>query len=221
MMKVTLAMLIILSMSIIISAQNANSSSAANNTSSNSNSNTNSASNKRPPVFKASKDQITQAQTMLKQKKHYSGEATGKLDDPTREAIKKFQELEKIRATGTLNRITLEKMEIPLSDKQKLIPVSESSLIPVSRDKSKSRSTVFRATKDQIMQAQRMLKEKSLYAGAENGLMNDDFRASLKKYQGMEKIKATGTLNRETLEKMGIQLTDVQKGTQTTATKTN
>jgi len=220
MKKLTLLMLIILSMSIWGSAQNSNSNSTAKAASDNANSNTNSTTTKRPPVFRASKDQITQAQTMLKQKGHYSGEPTGKLDDPTRGAIKKFQEGEKIRATGTLNRITLEKMGIQLSDKQKLIPVSESSKNPDAGDKTKTRSAVFRATKDQIMQAQKMLKENNLYTGAEDGTMNDSFRTSLKKYQETEKIKATGTLNRETLEKMGIQLTDAQKATQTTATKT-
>ncbi|HEX8607682.1 MAG TPA: peptidoglycan-binding domain-containing protein, partial [Pedobacter sp.] len=107
MKKLTLLMLIILSMSIWVSAQNSNSNATAKAASNNANSNTNSTTAKRPPVFRASKDQITQAQTMLKQKGHYSGEATGKLDDPTRDAIKKFQEGEKIRATGTLNRITL------------------------------------------------------------------------------------------------------------------
>lgn len=217
-MKITLAMLILLSMSILISAQNTSSSSTVKATSTNTNSNT--AASKRPPVFRASKEQITQAQTMLKQKGHYSGDASGKLDDPTRDAIRKFQEAEKIRATGTLNRITLEKMGVALTDKQKLIPVSESSMTPATSDAGKSRSGVFRAIKDQVMQAQTMLKGKNLYTGAEDGKMNDGFRAALKKYQEMEKIKATGTLNRETLEKMGIQLTDAQKAMQTTATKT-
>ncbi|HEX8397820.1 MAG TPA: peptidoglycan-binding domain-containing protein [Pyrinomonadaceae bacterium] len=220
MKKLTLLMLIILSMSILVSAQNSNSDATAKAASNNANSNTNLTTAKRPPVFRASKDQITQAQTMLKEKNLYSGETTGKLDDPTRAAIKKFQESEKIRATGTLNRLTLEKMGVQLTDKQKLIPISESSKNPDASDKSKSRSSVFRATKDQIMQAQKMLKDKNLYNGVEDGKMSDEFRTSLKKYQEMEKIKAAGTLNRETLEKMGIQLTDAQKGTQTTATKT-
>lgn len=216
MKKIALVMLITLSMSIWVSAQNSNSNSTAKAVSNNANSNT----AKRPPVFRATKDQITQAQTRLKQKGLYTGDATGKLDDSTRDAIRKFQEAEKIRATGTLNRITLEKMEIQLTDKQKLIPVSESSKNVEATGNSKSRSTVFRATKDQVMQAQKMLKDRNLYNGAQDGKMNDEFRASLKKYQEMEKIKVTGTLNRETLEKMGIQLTEAQKATETTATKT-
>lgn len=74
---------------------------------------------KRGPVFRATKEQITQAQTMLKQQGHYSGEATGKLDDATRAGLKKFQSASGIKETGTLNRITLEKMNITLTEKQK------------------------------------------------------------------------------------------------------
>jgi hypothetical protein len=156
---------------------------------------------------------------MLKQKGFYLSEATGKLDDSTRDAIKKFQENEKIRATGTINRITLEKMGIQLSDNQKQIPVSESSRNPETSGNNRPRSPIFRATKDQIIQAQKMLKDKKIYNGVDDGRMNDEFRASLKKYQETEKIKVKGTLNRETLEKMGIQLTELQKGIQTTTSK--
>ncbi len=80
-----------------------------------------------------------------------------------------------------------------------------------TQTETKKRPPIFRATKDQITQAQKMMKEKSLYTGEETGKMNDDFRAALRKYQDAEKIKATGTLNKITLEKMGIALTDKQK----------
>jgi hypothetical protein len=49
----------------------------------------------------------------------YSGDETGKLDDATREGLKKFQEASGIKVTGTLNKVTLEKMGIELTDKQK------------------------------------------------------------------------------------------------------
>jgi peptidoglycan hydrolase-like protein with peptidoglycan-binding domain len=74
---------------------------------------------KRGPVFRANKDQIKQAQAMLKERKFYTGEQTGKLDADTRAGLKKYQEAEKIKVTGTLNRVTLEKMNITLTDKQK------------------------------------------------------------------------------------------------------
>jgi peptidoglycan hydrolase-like protein with peptidoglycan-binding domain len=74
---------------------------------------------KSGPVFRATKEQIMEAQKMLKDKGYYTGEATGKLDPATRAAIRKYQEAEKIKVTGTLNRETLEKMNIALTDKQK------------------------------------------------------------------------------------------------------
>ena len=74
---------------------------------------------KRGPVFRATKDQIKQAQAILKQRSFYAGEQTGKLDDETRAGLKQFQKAEGLKVTGTLNKITLEKMNITLTDKQK------------------------------------------------------------------------------------------------------
>jgi len=74
---------------------------------------------KRGPVFKATKDQINQAQALLKSRGFYAGEQIGKLDDATREGLRKYQQAEGLKITGTLNKITLEKMNIVLTDKQK------------------------------------------------------------------------------------------------------
>jgi hypothetical protein len=73
------------------------------------------------------------------------------------------------------------------------------------------RGAVFRATKEQIKQAQLLLKGRGFYAGADSGKLDDDTRAGLKKYQEAEALKVTGTLNKATLEKMNIALTDRQK----------
>ena len=56
---------------------------------------------------------------MLRQRNFYTGDATGKLDDATRAGLKKYQEAEGLKVTGTLNRVTLEKMNITLTDKQR------------------------------------------------------------------------------------------------------
>ena len=76
-------------------------------------------SKKRGPVFRATKDQVKQAQAILKERGFYAGEQTGKLDPDTRAGLKKYQEAEALRVTGTLNRVTLEKMSITLTDRQK------------------------------------------------------------------------------------------------------
>lgn len=77
---------------------------------------------KRGPVFRATKDQIKQAQGILKQRGFYGGEATGKLDTDTRTGLRKYQEAEGIKITGTLNRLTLGKMNIMLTEKQQAMP---------------------------------------------------------------------------------------------------
>jgi len=74
---------------------------------------------KRGPIFRATKDQINQAQAILKDRGFYGGEQLGKLDDATREGLRKYQQAEGLRVTGTLNKITLEKMNIALTEKQK------------------------------------------------------------------------------------------------------
>jgi peptidoglycan hydrolase-like protein with peptidoglycan-binding domain len=173
-------------------------------------------SKKRPPIFKANKDQIMQAQKMLKDKGMYAGEQTGKLDDATREGLTKYQTAEAMTPTGTLNRATLEKMNIALTEKQTAMPAAsekpkEPKEAKQTKEPKEKGTKSFRATKDQVMQAQKMLKGKSLYMGEEDGKRNDDFRAAVAKYQQAEGLKATGTLNRETLDKMGISLTDKQK----------
>ena len=146
----------------------------------------------------------------------YSGTETGKLDDDTRAAIKKFQSANGLKDTGTLNRATLEKMNVELTDTQKTIPVSPNSFAGSGGDKeAKSdkpkRGPVFRANKEQVTKAQTMLKSGGMYAGDATGKLDDATRESLKKYQTANSLKVTGTLNQATLEKLGVELTDKQK----------
>ena len=174
---------------------------------------------KRGPVFRANKDQVIAAQTMLKSKGSYSGEANGKLDPATRDAVKSYQKDNGLRATGTLNRATLEKMGIALTEKQKAVPVSASSFASAGKSAGKgggSRRAPFRATKEQIIEVQKLLKNGGMYAGEETGKLDDTTREGLKKYQEANGLKATGTLNQVTLEKMRISLTDKQKATDDT-----
>ena len=74
---------------------------------------------KRGPIFRATREQINQAQAILKDRGFYAGEQLGKLDDATREGLRKYQQAEGLKVTGTLNKITLEKMNITLTEKQK------------------------------------------------------------------------------------------------------
>ncbi len=106
-----LSLFLVLSISV---AQNQNT-----NANSNGSSNSNKAATNRKPIFRATADQIKQAQAILKQRGFYSGEQVGKLDTDTRAGLKKYQQAEGLKVTGTLNKITLEKMGIALTEKQK------------------------------------------------------------------------------------------------------
>jgi peptidoglycan hydrolase-like protein with peptidoglycan-binding domain len=106
---------LLLAFSLTAATQNKNANTNANG-STNANKSTNA---NRKPIFRATSDQIKQAQGILKQRSIYSGEQTGKLDTATRDGLKKYQQAESLKVTGTLNKVTLEKMGIALSDKQR------------------------------------------------------------------------------------------------------
>lgn len=181
-------------------------------------------------IFRATKDQIKEVQQKLKTANLYSGEISGKLDDSLREQIKSWQKDNGLAETGTLNRATLEKMGVELTDKQKLIPISASSIASAeSKAEKKPRSTAgksssemanddmpkrpapFRANKEQIAAAQKILRDRNMLTGGEDGKLDDATRDGLGKYQEANNLKVTRTLNAATLEKMGVALTDAQK----------
>lgn len=74
---------------------------------------------KRPAPFRANDDQIKAAQKILRDGKMLNGGEDGKLDDLTRAGLGAFQEAKGMKVTKTLNAATLDKMGIPLTDKQK------------------------------------------------------------------------------------------------------
>jgi peptidoglycan hydrolase-like protein with peptidoglycan-binding domain len=112
MKKILSIVLSLLFVSSVAMAQNTNSSTSAGSSSS-------AAKRPRKPIFRASKDQIKQAQKILKDRTFYAGEETGKLDADTRAGLKKYQAAEALKVTGTLNKLTLEKMGVTLTDKQR------------------------------------------------------------------------------------------------------
>jgi peptidoglycan hydrolase-like protein with peptidoglycan-binding domain len=161
---------------------------------------------KRAPSFRANKAQLMKAQEILKKRGFYAGDIKEKLDDDIRAGLKKYQDAEGLKVTGTLNRATLDKMGIPLD-----MPNPDKD--DAGDKEKKPRAPVFRANKEQIMKAQEILKQRGFYAGDIKEKLDDDIRAGLKKYQDAEGLKVTGTLNAATLEKMKIPLTDKQKET--------
>ena len=101
-------------------------------------------------------------------------------------------------------------MSIELTDKQKEIPVNPKDYAKTD-DGNKPKRTIFRANKEQINQVQKMLSDKGLYDGEQTGKLNPATRAAIREWQDQNNVKKTGTLNKVTLEAMGIELTDKQK----------
>jgi peptidoglycan hydrolase-like protein with peptidoglycan-binding domain len=172
----------------------------------------------RPPIFRPTRDQIAQVQTLLKGMSLYKGESDGRYNPETRTGIRAYQKNNGLRETGTLNRATLEKMGIELTETQRAIPVSPNSYAGTSTNNRASsgnttstRRYIFRANKQQITDAQNALKSAGMYNGESNGRLTDATRLALRRYQEANGIKVTGTLNPATLEKMGIALTENQK----------
>lgn len=180
----------------------------------------------RAPIFRPNKDQIMEVQKILVTKKVYTGEPNGKYDVGTRAGIKSFQKENGLRETGTLNRATLEKFGVELTDKQKLVPVTpnsfasaDSSPRPKTKKTASSTATTdgpkrpapFRAGVDQIKAAQKILRDSKMLTGGEDGKLDDLTRDALGKYQEANNLNVTKTLNAATLQKMGIALTDKQK----------
>lgn len=77
----------------------------------------------------------------------------------------------------------------------------------------------FRPTKDQIKQGQTILIKEKLYTGEATGVYGES-RTAIKAYQKANGLDENGKFDRSTLDKMGIALTDSQKGIPTTTSKT-
>lgn len=179
----------------------------------------------KPPQFRSTKDQVKEAQTMLKSKGKFSGEVTGVSSAEWKAAVKAYQGDNGLTKTGSLNRATLEKMGIALTDKQKEIPVNPDHIASgdakpakTKSDKTDAKSSdgpkkpaPFSANKDQIMALQKVLRDGKMFTGEANGERSDALKDAVKAYQKANGLKETGGINAATLEKAGIALTDKQK----------
>lgn len=153
----------------------------------------------------ANRDQLIMAQKILKV------EPTGKPDAATRTALLAYQKEKGLNESGTLDRETMQKLGIGLTTAQRELTVSPDTGKTAPADAAKPKPETFRATKEQIMQVQKLLKENGFYDGEASGVMNDATGEGLKKYQTANDLDATGTINQITLEKMDIPVTEKQR----------
>ena len=101
---------------------------------------------------------------------------------PPEPGSKAFRKTMGCKETGTLNRATLEKFGVELTDTQKAIPASPNSFAKPDEPKTATKTektstrTIFRATSDQVKAAQKSLKDKSMYSGEQSGKLDDATR---------------------------------------------
>jgi peptidoglycan hydrolase-like protein with peptidoglycan-binding domain len=164
-------------------------------------------------VFRVNKDQIIEAQNKLKEAGLFSGEANGKYSPEFRDSIRQYQTANGLKRKGSLNRATLEKMKIELTESQLEIPVNPDDLAAAGAGdgKAKPKRNIFRATAEQIRRVQAMLREKGLFDGEETGKLDPATRSAIREWQSQNNVKKTGTLNKETLVAMKIELTEKQE----------
>src|ERR1043166_806369 len=87
-----------------------------------------------------------------------------------------------------------------------------------STSESSSKPAAFRPTKEQIKKGQRILIDKKLWNGEATGVYGE-CRPAIKEYQKANGLEQTGKFDRPTLAKMGIPLTDSQKGIESGSSK--
>ncbi len=162
-------------------------------------------------IFRATKEQVIEVQTKLKENGQYAGAPDGKFNKDFRTSIKDFQGENGLKKTGTLNRATLEKFGIELTEKQRSTPINPNSFAGADDDREKKpRKKAFRPTKTQITEAQTKLKANGNFTGQVDGKYSKDMRVAIRDFQTANGLKRKGSLNRATLEKMGISLTEKQ-----------
>jgi len=83
---------------------------------------------------------------------------------------------------------------------------SAQSTAPNQDQTTKKQTTASKgsASKDEIMKAQQALKDKGMYMGAVDGMMNADTQKALRDYQQKNNLKASGTLDTETMASLGL-----------------
>ncbi len=82
---------------------------------------------------------------------------------------------------------------------------------PAATKATTTKSATFRPTKDQIKQGQTLLIKEKLWTGEATGVYGES-RTAIKAYQKANGLDENGKFDRVTLDKMGIALTDSQKG---------
>lgn len=152
-----------------------------------------------------SKSNIRQVQQELKQQGFYKGRVDGIEGPQTRAAIKKYQEQNKLTASGRLDEQTLQSLGVSGTGMR-----GEAARSVGNTGRMQSTS--------EIKQVQSQLKQQGFYTGAVDGISGPETHSAIKKFQQQKNLRVTGRLDQQTLQALGIGGTasNVQPGMQGT-----
>lgn len=134
---------------------------------------------------------IRKVQLTLNNRGFNAGPVDGTMGPGAQAALKDFQKSENLEPTGTLNQQTLAALGLPAEP-----VVSVERRVPVF---------VVPPASATVRQAQQALNQRGFQVGAPDGLMGPATQTALRNFQVSENLQATGKLDRQTLNALGVQ----------------
>jgi len=132
-----------------------------------------------------SQDAIRSAQATLRSRNYYNGPVNGVMNQPTRDAIQRFQHDRNIAISGELD-----------------IPTARALGIPVEVAGAPAQ-TMFTSV-ESIRFAQMTLRDRGYYTGPINGVMNQTTRNAIRQLQRERNLDMNGELDLRTARELGI-----------------
>jgi len=165
------------------------------------------------------------AQQQLKTDGYYKGRIDGINGSMTRSAIRQYQKDNSLSVNGRLDSSTCSKLGLTgageANRSSSEAPPTQNNSSNSASQKNSSGNSGQGATsstnsasnapvmsnqefKANVESAQRQLKQKGLYSGSINGVMDSKTETAIRKYQQSNGLSVTGQLDQDTLNSLGI-----------------
>jgi peptidoglycan hydrolase-like protein with peptidoglycan-binding domain len=147
-------------------------------------------------------DLVLAAQTKLARMGYYDGKADGSWGRQTANAVSRFQEAKDLRVTGELNPATLNALGIKTAPQPKPVPRGVALADIFVGGPYLSAPPEFQV--QTVRKAQQNLKLLGFYRGSADGAPNAALTDALRAYQRDNRFKATGRLDKTTLQALDL-----------------
>ncbi len=172
-----------------------------------------------------SNSQVREIQETLKDRGYDVGSVDGIIGPRTSEALREFQLDEAIAASGNINRQTLQALDVEIKEQEFLgvSPAFGKDQQQLGRDQQKDPQQIGRdrvqfgggdeqvvkrgqgkLRSEDVKELQKKLSEHGHEVGPVDGLYGPKTEQALREFQQSQGIVATGQINRETLESLGL-----------------